>query len=577
MKKKLVAVILSVVMIFSVTTVPASAIDFERADSIVTNVLAKAIEWVFSALVTGLGSVMNENERFIPEEEYEYDNFYEGTGEFLDSAADGAQWSLGSADLSLVPENWQDYDLYLGGFISEQNFFTNSLREILDDMKVRVVAMDDGSGRGKTVFATIDAIGVTNADIRVIRGMLSGFAEANDISSINIFSTHSHSCIDTQGLWTNLFGKLPFNLVNAITGLGELEQGTNAKYMSFFYEKVKTAIENAVLDMEEGTMTFASKDIGEEYFSNKNRPSADAMDTELKRFVFTPDEENSTPTIILNMSAHPDIVGLATEGDPTKGHGLSGDYVYYIGEVLNGAGYDFMFFNGAICGIYTNSIDVEEERRVNRAANYGREIGKMTLGLTMSEEEIKQDEYLMSLNFTEEETAGHEYTPWYEGWEEVAETEVEPILNVALDKVEVELTNPVMKLAAKLGIFSYQIKKAEKKYFMTTEIGYIEMGKDIKIVMVPGELCADLVYGGTSLTAKGSIDGVDFNGKTITEIFGDDVIVFGLANDACGYIVPDNDYCLALAFGHYHELISAGEKTASTLMAAYEELAAEIA
>lgn len=577
MKKKLVAVVLTVVMLFSVTAVPAYAVDFESASSPFTTVLAKAIEWVFGALVEGLGSVMNENDSFLSEEDYVYDNFYEGTGEFIDSASADAQWSLGSAELSLVPENWESYDLYLGGFMSEQNLFTNDVREILDDMKVRVVAMNDGSGRGTTVFATIDSIGVGNADIRHIRGLLADFAEANDISSINLFSTHSHSCIDTQGLWTNLFGKLPFNLLNSITGLGELQQGTDPEYMEFFYEKVKTAIEAAVADMETGSMTYASKDIGEKYFKNKNRPSADSMETELKRFTFTPDAEDSTPTIILNMAAHPDVVGLATAGDPTKGHGLSGDYIYYIGEVLNNAGYDFMFFNGAICGIYTQGIDVEAEKRVNTAANYGREIGKMTLGLTMSQAEIEADDYLMSLNFTEEQTAGHNYTPWYEGWEVVTETEVEPILNVAVDTVEVELTNPVMKLAAKLGIFSYQVKKVDKKYYMTTEIGYIEMGKDIKIAMVPGELCADLVYGGSSLTAEGSIDGKDFEGKTLCEIFGEDVIVFGLANDAVGYIVPDNDYCLALAFGHYQELISLGETAASTLMAAYEELAAEVA
>lgn len=576
MKKKLVAVILSVVMLFSVTAVPASAIDFESADSNITIILARAIEWVFGALVKGLGSVMSENDAFKDAEDYVYDNFYEGTGEFIDSAAEGAQWSLGSASLSLVPENWQDYDLYLGGFMSEQNFFTNDVREILDDMKVRVIAMDDGSGRGTTVFATIDAIGVANSDVRVIRGMLSDFAEENNLSSINLFSTHSHSCIDTQGLWTNLFGKVPFNLVSSIAGVFELQQGTDPEYMAFFYEKVKTAIEMAVADMEEGTMTYASKDIGKEYFNNKNRPSADSMNTDLKRFIFTPDDASSKGTVILNMAAHPDTVGLATASDPTKGHGLSGDYVYYIGEVINNAGYDFMFFNGAICGIYNGGVDVDWDLRVDAAANYGREIGKMTLGLTMSEEEIKADDYLMSLNFTEEQIGESNYTPWYEGWTKAEETAVEPILNVAIDAVEVELTNPVMQVAGKLGIFSYQVKKSEGKYYMTTEIGYIEMGKDLKIAMVPGELCADLVYGGSSLTAEGSIDAKDFEGKTLCEIFGDDLIVFGLANDACGYIVPDNDYCLALAFGHYQELISLGDKTASTLMAAFEELAAEV-
>ena len=50
------------------------------------------------------------------------------------------------------------------------------------------------------------------------------------------------------------------------------------------------------------------------------------------------------------------------------------------------------------------------------------------------------------------------------------------------------------------------------------------------------------------------------------------VIIFGLANDAIGYIIPDNDYAMALAFGHYHETLSLGEKTALTLTQAYENI-----
>ena len=100
----------------------------------------------------------------------------------------------------------------------------------------------------------------------------------------------------------------------------------------------------------------------------------------------------------------------------------------------------------------------------------------------------------------------------------------------------------------------------------------MEMGEDIKIAFVPGEICTDLVYGGDSLTAAGSIRGRDFEGKALTDIFGEDIIVFGLANDAVGYIIPDNDYAMALAFGHYHETLTLGDKTAKILADAYEGL-----
>ncbi len=572
MKKKALSFILAFVMIFSITVTPVSAIDFESSSDPVTKTIARVIGFVFENLVDVVNVFLRENDKFIDEEEYVYDNFYEGTAEFINEAAPGAKWSLGQSSMSLVPKNWDEYNLFLGGFISEQNFFTNDVREILDDMKVRVIALNDGSGRGTAVFATIDSIGVSNGDIRHIRGMLQEFAAENGINSINLFATHTHSGIDTQGLWTDIFRKWPKNIFSAFTGIIETEQGTDPAYMEFFYSKVCDAITEAVDSMAEGSMTFARKDIGEKYFSNKNRPSCSSVDTEIKRFVFTPDDSSITPTIILNMSAHPDVVGLATEDDPTKGHGISGDYIYYIGETINNAGYNFMFFNGSIAGIYIGRVSAKADRRVDIAANYGREIGKMVLGMTMTEEEILADDYLMSLNLTSEQTEGHDYTPWYEGWQPVEETVVDPILNIKLATVEVHVTNPVIKAAGKLGVVNYLIKKSGSEYYVTTEIGYMEIGKDVKAVFVPGEICTDLVYGGNALTADGSVNNEDYAGQTLCEIFGDDILIFGLANDAVGYIVPENDYSMALAFGHYQELLSLGENEATVMFEAYENL-----
>lgn len=572
MIKKALSLVLAFVMVFSVAVTPVCAIDFESSSDPVTKTIARVIGTVFENLVGFVNIFLKENDKFVDEENYVYDNFYEGTAEFIDKATPNAKWSLGQSSMSLVPENWEEYNLFLGGFISEQNFFTNDVREILDDMKVRVIALNDGSGRGTAIFATIDSIGVSNGDIRHIRGLLQEFAAKNNINSINLFATHTHSGIDTQGLWTDIFHKWPKNIFSAFTGIIETEQGTDPEYMEFFYSKVCEAITEAVDSMTTGTMTFARKDIGAKYFSNKNRPSCDSMDTELKRFVFTPDDATITPTIIVNMSAHPDVVGLATEDDPTKGHGISGDYIYYIGETINNAGYNFMFFNGSIAGIYIGRISAKADRRVDIAANYGREIGKMVLGLTMTEEEILTDDYLMSLNLTAEQIEGHNYTPWYEDWTPAVETQVDPILNIKLAKVDVHVTNPVIMAAGKLGVVNYLIKKTQKDYYVTTEIGYMEMGKDIKIVFVPGEICTDLVYGGEALTAEGSVNNENYAGKTLCEIFGDDVIIFGLANDAVGYIIPENDYSMALAFGHYQELLSLGKKEATVMFEAYENL-----
>ena len=576
MKKKIIALIITCVMLISSTVMSVFAADV--SDKTVT-FFKDGLTRIVSVLLNGIAAPLNyfvkEGENFIKAKDYTLENFYEGTSNLLDSPAENARWSLGYDSASLVPENYTDY--YLGGFMTIQNGFSNKIKGVYDDMKVRTVAISDGSGRGTSVFATIDCIGISNADIREIRSMLSDFAAENNLCAINIFSTHCHSCIDTQGLWTGTFKTIFGNLFSSTTGIGSAKKGTNPAYMEFLYENVKQSIMNAVFSMVTGTMTLARKDIGSEYFSNKNRENATALMTDLTKFEFTPDDSSIRPVIIANLAAHPDVVGLATKGDDSNGQMLSGDYVYYIGETLDKAGYDFMFFNGAICGIYIGrsltSDGVSMDHRVEISQRYGREIGRILLAMSMTKEEILADEFLSVTGDTEEEMANPSYTLWYENWEKTEATEVKPLLNVRLMSVTPPVTNPVIQLAGKLRLANYEvIVNGKRQYSVATEIGFVQIG-DTRIIMVPGELCQDLVAGGASLTSEGSISHTDFSGKTLYEIFGDDIIVFGLANDAIGYILPDNDYCNGLIFSHYQEILSLGKNEGSYLMGQFEELA----
>lgn len=578
-KKRILSFSLALVMLFSVTSTQAFAADGgEKFKSYFKDALTKAIGFVMETVTGAVNKTVPSKGVAVDEKDFVLTDFYSGTEEILSEPAAGARWSLGYDTQSLVPENREDYNLYLGGFMSLENGFSNKLRDVYDDMKVRTIALSDNSGRGISVFATIDCIGMTNTDIRAIRAGLAEFAKEKGINSINIFSTHCHSCIDTQGLWTDNVKTILLNLFSAYSGWGEVQKGTDEKYMQFLFEKVRFSVEAAVDSMKTGELTFSQKDLGKEYFNNKNRTSATAVLSDLTKFTFTPDD-GSTPTIIANMAAHPDVVGLPTKGDESKGQILSGDYVYYIGETLNQAGYNFMFFNGAICGIYIGrgptSDNVELPRRVDISIRYGREIGRILLGMNMTEDEIKNDPFLSVTGDSEENMAKDGYTLWYENWEPVSEEKVEPLLNVRLKSVITPVTNNVILLAGKLRLANHTLIKGEGGNFLSTEIGYAQIGSH-KIVMMPGEISQDLVAGGASLTKDGSIDKEDFTGKTVREIFGEDTIVFGLANDAIGYVVPDNDYCMGLVFNHYQETLSLGKNTASFLMGQYEKLAEEV-
>lgn len=581
--KKLGTKIVSVILAFSLIFGGASAMGTAYAADVkdtLTKVGITAVDAVVTTLISGINLLVPDSAEFVKVADREVENFYSGTETWLNEPAANAEWKLGHAKASLVPNDWETKDYYLGGFMAIENGMNNKIEEIIDDMQVRVIAVEDGSGSGVAIFANIDAIGVSNGDIKEIRKLVEAMDLGVKINSVNVSSTHTHSCIDTQGLWTNLFPKLIKNLGLAYLPFLEKDPGVDMEYMEFLYAKVADTMKAAVADMTEGTMTYAVKDIGDKYFNNKNRTQASACISELSRFVFTPADKTEAPTMIVNIAAHPDVAGLAVD-DVDNGRDLSGDYVYYLGDEIEKAGYNFMFFNGAIAGIYEDrgpsGDGVSVERRYMQSERYGREIARMALNLTNSVKVIEA-------NLTDEEKAviaaemeegGTQYTLWYENWTPVKETEVKPMLNIIIKEVKIQVTNPLIQLVGKLNLVNYTVCKEGLKYYIFAEIGYMEMG-DVKVAFMPGEIVQDIVAGGDSLTAEGSHSGKDFGYASIYELFGSDTICFGLMNDALGYVVPDNDYSMAILGDHYQELISLGKYAASTIMQGFADIAKEI-
>ena len=580
--KKLLSIVVVLAMVFSVSTSGGVAAA-KDIGVVLKDAGVGIVGTIISTLLNAINAIVPDTEKIKSMEDYVSENFYEGTGSMLDEAADDAYWSLGYAKDSLVPDDWQEKDYYLGGFISLENGMSNNVEEVIDDMQVRVIAISDNSGRGVAVFANIDSIGLSNYDIKQIRKALVELNPGVEINSITVTATHCHSCIDTQGLWTDLLPKLGSNLLNAYLPFGEFKSGVDSEYMEFLTETAADAMLAAINDMKQGTLTYAVKDLNEEYFNNKNRPSASALMNELARFTFTPDD-GSTPTMIINIAAHPDVAGLAVD-DVDNGKDLSGDYVYYMGEYLENKDnefgdhhYNFMFFNGAIAGIYEGRHLVGDglpnDRRYEETLRYGYEMAKIALSLTKTYEEIAAEVDWEKIE-ADKEIGGENYTLWFENWENVEERELDPILNILIQEAKVKVNNPLIKLVGKLGLVNYNVYKEGLSYFTFVEIGYIEIG-DVKIVLMPGEIVQDLVAGGDSLTADGSFSGKDFGHKSIYELFGEGTLCFGLANDAIGYVVPGNDYSLAILDGHYQELISMGSEVAGDLMEGYADIADKV-
>ncbi len=102
--KKVLAVVLSLILAFSIITVPASALD-------VSSLANVNIENVFNTVIDKLiAFVLDYLNKFWPGyednwgnvEEYVPENFYAGEETFDKEVAEDAQWSLGYAGASLL-------------------------------------------------------------------------------------------------------------------------------------------------------------------------------------------------------------------------------------------------------------------------------------------------------------------------------------------------------------------------------------------------------------------------------------------------------------------------------------------
>ncbi len=561
---KLTSFILSITLVFTMTFVtPSASTASASAESFASGAFDGLLSVVCRALDTFLDVLLNTIVSFVPQSkgygklsEYKSENFYSGNGDFLDEAADDAVWSLGYAQRVLTPVDLKDGKYHMGGFA-----VANKIVDKFDDIKVRTVCIDDGSGRGKVLFSVIDAIGISNTDVRKIRAMLSDFAKENNIVSINVSATHTHSGIDTQGIW-GVFGKFgddPMNILRAIFpritnsyGVKGVDEGFMKNVFALTVESMKEACES----MTEGDLFYCEKD-GTQYFDYRKDP-ANFIGT-VSRLRFDPyvnHDDNADndvmPTIITNFGCHPETVGFATDDNP--GNIMSADFVPYMEKVLNDAGYNMLFIQGAIGAMITANNHYSNDGlplvRYQTAVRQGEEYGYFLLGMTLTEEECIAEVVDKEREQKDLETLGENadsYTPWYENWEKVNEEKLDPILNVAHTEEIVYIDNPVVKLIGKLGVTTNELLKDRLgRFYVVTEIGYLEIGKTVKALLSPGETNPEFVLGGRTMEASTSLHRKDFEYDPLLTYFDetDHLLVFDEMNDAAGYINPDNDYAL---------------------------------
>lgn len=527
-------------------------------------------------------------------------------GAFLSEPAKGACFSLGYAKISTLPADILEKPYYIGGTVMVP---LNRAEAVEDGLFVRTVCLDDGSGRGKTVFAVVDCIGLSNANVRAVRGKLKSFMSENGVSCVNVVSTHTHSAVDTMGIWGPVHTVYKNN--KAVLGgkkEGELQNSADEGYMEFLLDTVAESVKTACRDMKPGRLYAAQMGSNSrERFSGEDgileqglsdylwdrRPPRDNS-TLLTRLRFVPDDKNARETLIVSCAGHPYINSLPIRG-VNSGRTISGDFIYYMGETVEKTGRSFLFFNGAVEAVYPHRLYSDRLKNIGQAKAVGTELAMITLAMTKTAGEINADPLLNPGEYEKRMgifTGGErsQYALWLEkkGDTVIPEKEAEPLLNIRTAETLLRTDNPLYVLIGKLRIGNFGFQRApDGAYGALTEVGYMELGKDLKFAMIPGEMDPSITSGTLVMKGENVWTGEDFPLPSLEEIAGTDKLcVIGLANDAIGYIIPDNDFLMVFfgssdraykLFGsHYQEIFSFGRKTASTLVKAFMKAVEQI-
>lgn len=532
MAKKLTAIVLSLAVLMTAFAIPASAAT--EVTSEIERGFYRFVDDVLDTLVNGIAALIVEPRGWDTRDSYVSENFYEGHSaeEFLDEPAEGAQWTLGYSNASILTGKELEDEHYVGGSLSVTKKLAT---DQYDDQKIRTVAISDG--RGISIFASVDTFGLANNEVRVIREKFQAVADTNgwDITSINISALHQHSCVDTFGLNGDIINAVFTSSFRNLFGL-ELPSGKNENYMENLYKVAVQSMVDAVNDMKVGNLYYGNVDMAE-YIRDKRDPKV--FDGNLNRIRFVPAEAGAKETWIFNLPVH--CVGHGAAGTV-----LTGDYPYYMEKYINeNANANFSMILGAELAISSEYPD-DLQRDPAITAEYGdRYAGLVAYGTLLGE---------LACTISNDEI-------------------ISPILNITFDEIFVPVKNSIFRLAAKGGLLTNKVVKNGLTYEAASEIGYAEFGTSLAVAIIPGELAPEIAYGG-AVTAEESWDGTTWNYTAFADATDRKLLVFGITNDQVGYMMTDNDWRSYLT--ENEEIVSTGPEAGAYIAEAYLELFNEV-
>ncbi len=409
-----------------------------------------------------------------------------------------------------------------------------------DKLYARAVVLTDG--KTKVGLVSVDLVGLMRPEVLKVRAGLKDYAH------VTVSSTHNHEGPDVIGLW----------------GPSPVKTGVDEGYLALVVKGVIKAVREAESKAKPVRVRYGTAN-DEQLLGDSRKPIV--KDGVLRVLKFENVKSGKMAGILVQWNCHPEAMGprntLLTADFPVE-------TIRYLKKKYK---CEVAYFTGAIGGLLAPPDRVVKDKSGRELKEgewaYMEEYGRMVARLAVKAIERSR------------------------------KIDVWPV-KVRMKKVYLPLVNPVYRLAAQyqlikrkmyVGVGDMYRRGAETKVALAgnvklvveSEIGCLKLG-ELYVAMIPGELYPELVYGKVQTPADA---GADFpNAKAETAVFkhlkGKKAMLFGLANDEVGYIIPKRQwdvtrpYAYGLKKRQYGEVNSLGPETAGILMKAFGDAVGEL-
>ncbi len=440
---------------------------------------------------------------------------------------------IGFGEAEITPEVKDDKAVWLAGYGVGRR-----ATGVHDPIMSRCVVLQDE--RDKIALVTVDLVGLQYPEVLRIR------AELDDFKYVLVSSTHNHEGPDVIGIW----------------GQSYLHRGVDDDYLKLVVERVVGLVRDTEKELASVTARYGMAE-DESLLGDSRLPKV--YDGVLRVLRFDNADGKQPVGILVQWNCHPEAMG-------SRNTLLTADFPHATVAVLKQR-YEcpVAYFSGTVGGLMAPPDGIVKDDDGT---------------------ELKEGDFEYSRRYGEAVAKLA-----FKALDDSRPVELTPFA-VAAKPIYLPVTNTYYRTARMLGVLRREalqwagdadikgqplkLTDVDKTMAVETEVSYLRMG-ELHVAGIPGEIYPELVYGKYQEPADPAADFADAPlEKSVVEILpGKKWLLFGLANDEIGYIIPKRQWDAKAPFAYgrrksqYGEINSCGPDVAPIIMRALEHRVAE--